>query len=61
MTESTTVLDPLVYQDQSWCKKCRMEQTFVAVFEFAGGRLGYFLGCGHEDVIPFTRTNSEAA
>jgi hypothetical protein len=50
-----------VYQDMRWCANCAGEQVFVPVYEFASGRVGFCLGCGEERVLPFTRTNSEAA
>jgi hypothetical protein len=55
------VLDPEIYRDMRWCANCGGEQTFVPVYEMECGRLGYCLGCGEEKVVPFTRTNSEAA
>jgi hypothetical protein len=55
------VLDSDVFRDQRWCANCYRLETFVEVYEFEGGRLGYCLGCGEERVVPFTRTNSEAA
>jgi hypothetical protein len=55
------VLDHEVVRDMRWCANCGGEQVFVEVYEFAAGRVGFCLGCGEERVIPFTRTNSEAA
>ena len=54
-------LEPFVHQDPLWCARCAGKQTFVSVFEFEGGRLGYCMGCGEERVKPDSRTNSEAA
>jgi hypothetical protein len=51
----------LIHQEPRWCANCGGEQTFVPVYEMECGRLGYCLGCGEEKVVPFTRTNSEAA
>jgi hypothetical protein len=59
--EHVDVIDSAIYQDKSWCSKCGGPQTFVAIYEFDGGRVGCCLGCGDERVVPFTRTTTEAA
>jgi hypothetical protein len=51
----------LIHQEPRWCPNCGGEQTFVPVYEIHIGRVGYCLGCGEERVVPFSRTNSEAA
>ena len=51
----------LIHQEPRWCANCGGEQTFVPVYEIHIGRVGYCLGCGEERVVPFSRTNSEAA
>jgi hypothetical protein len=51
----------LAHQEPRWCANCGGEQTFVPVYEIYQGRVGYCLGCGEERVVPFSRTNSEAA
>ena len=58
---SVAVLDSSIYRDMRWCVGCAGEQVFLEVYEFSGGRVGVCLGCGEEKLIPFTRTNSEAA
>lgn len=55
------VKDPWKNQDSVWCARCAGNQTFVVVEIFENGRGGYCLGCGEERVVPFSRTNSEAA
>ena len=54
-------LDPMLYQQPRWCANCGGEQTFVPVFEFEGGRVGFCLGCGEEKRVPFSHTTQEAA
>ena len=49
-------LDSTIQQQPEWCAHCGGLQTFVEVFEFDGGRLGFCLGCGDERVARFTRT-----
>jgi hypothetical protein len=56
---SLVPLDPFLYQDPRPCLRCGGEQTFVQVFEFAFGRVGYCEGCGEEKVIRFERTMGE--
>lgn len=55
------VLDSDVYRDPRWCANCAGPQTFVEIYEFEGGRVGFCMGCGEERIALFTRTNSEAA
>jgi hypothetical protein len=54
-----TALDSAVYRDPKWCANCGGEQTFVEVYEFEGGRVGFCLGCGEERIARFTRVSSE--
>lgn len=54
-------LDPFLYEDMGRCEKCLMEQIFIPVFRFDAGFLGYYLGCGHEAIVMFSRTTGEAA
>lgn len=59
---SIVVLDPFVSQQPRWCADCGRMETFVEVYEFEGGRIGYCFGCGEERVRWAERTtNSEAA
>jgi len=60
-SDFVTVLDSDIYRDKRWCANCGGEQAFVEVYEFEGGRVGFCWGCGEERVVPFSRTNSEAA
>ncbi len=48
-------------QDMRFCEICDCEQIFCAGWETFDGLMGCCLGCGEERVIPFSRTNSEAA
>jgi hypothetical protein len=59
--ESVAVLDSDICRDAVWCANCGGPQTFVAMYEFAGGRVGVCLGCGDERVARFTRAISEVA
>jgi hypothetical protein len=54
-------LDPFVHRSPRWCANCGGPQTFVTVFEFEGGRVGFCDGCGDEKCVPFSRTMSEVA
>lgn len=49
-------LDPFLYQRSRWCSRCAQMETFLEVFECEAGRMGYFVGCGEEEFVPFTRT-----
>jgi hypothetical protein len=59
--ESDFAVLGLIHQEPRWCANCGGEQTFIPVYEIEHGRVGYCLGCGEEKLVPFTRTNSEAA
>ena len=48
-------------QDMRFCSECDCEQIFVAAWECEFGLLGCCLGCGAEQVVPFSRVNSEVA
>lgn len=48
-------------QDMRFCEVCECEQIFVAGWECQFGLLGCCLGCGAEQLIPFSRVNSEVA
>jgi hypothetical protein len=58
---------PAWVQFMDRCPECAMKsdlkekQLFIAGWECATGLVGYFIGCGHERIAPFTRENSEAA
>lgn len=54
-------LDPFIHRQPHWCGKCGGPQTFVVVYEFASGRVGYCDGCGDEKRVPFSRTIAEVA
>lgn len=49
-------LDPFLYQDMRWCERCAQMETFIEVYRLAEGALGYFLGCGDEKFVRFSRT-----
>ena len=44
-----------------YCPVCDSEQVFVATCFVANGLLGKCAKCDDERVVPYTRTNSEAA
>jgi hypothetical protein len=44
-----------------WCEKCETEELFTALLALQNGLLGCCQGCGDERVIPYQRTNAEAA
>jgi hypothetical protein len=48
-------------QFMRWCDQCEAEELFTCVAQLANGLLGCCQGCGDERVIPYQRTNSEAA
>jgi hypothetical protein len=48
-------LDPFVYRDMRWCLRCGRAELFVEVFECAHGRAGVCMGCGKEELVPFSR------
>lgn len=54
-------LDTNVCRDTRWCANCGGPQTFVAVYEFDAGRVGFCFGCGGEKFMPFSRAVSEVA
>jgi hypothetical protein len=56
-----TVLDSEIFRDPRWCANCGGTQTFVEVYEFESGRVGFCLGCGEEKTRWFTRTVGEAS
>lgn len=48
-------------ESMRFCFVCELEEVFIAGWTCDTGLLGCCLGCGDERIIPFTRTNSEAA
>lgn len=53
-------LPPFLYQDPRWCETCGREETFIEVFAYEGGRLGYCFGCGVNKEIRDTRMTEAA-
>jgi hypothetical protein len=45
-------------QDMRFCEVCECEQIFVAAWECEFGLLGCCLGCGAEQLVPYSRVNS---
>lgn len=56
-TLEVTIL-PTPVQWMRSCERCDSEQIFCAGWECKFGLIGYFIGCGHEELVPFTRTPS---
>jgi hypothetical protein len=48
-------------QDMRFCEECDCEQIFVAAWECEFGLLGCCLGCGAEQLVPYSRVNSGVA
>ncbi len=53
-------LEPQV-EFMRFCSRCDSEQIFTAVMQCEQGLIGVCRSCGDESLIPYTRTNSEAA